>query len=524
MLRHDTSILANHPITKARMSRICVPVCAATLEEMRLAIEQGAEIADLIELRLDCLEQLDGAVEFINNLNETTKPLILTLRAPEEGGHASLDYDARRRFWTSLQNAPADSRFDLEYDLFQDLSAAKDFPNPNRVICSCHDFSGVPSTLDGLYEALAATEAGTIKVAIYAQDATDCLPIFRLLERARKERRELIAIAMGPAGIMTRILGPSRGSFLTYGALDEDSGTAPGQLTAADLRTRYRIDRIDQTTEVFGIMGSPVGHSLSPRIHNAAFAATEMNAVFMHLEVHDAVQFLRRMVHPESREMDLNVRGLAVTTPHKSAVMPCLDEIDPTAKEIGAVNTIVVREGRLLGYNTDAAGFVAPLRAAYGSLQNARCAVLGAGGAARACLWALRREGAACTVFARNPQKAGPLARAFGLDCRPIANSGFGDFDIVINSTPLGTRGTTQDETPAGVEQLRGVRLAYDLVYNPIETRFLRAASEAGCSVLGGMEMLLSQAVEQFRLWTGLEPDAGVMRASALAKYDENSK
>ena len=184
------------------------------------------------------------------------------------------------------------------------------------------------------------------------------------------------------------------------------------------------------------------------------------------------------------------------------------------------VPATVVREGRLLGYNTDAAGFITPLRELYGSLKDARCAVLGAGGAARACLWALHREGAECTVFARNPEKAGPLARAFGIDCRQIANSGFGDFDVVINSTPLGTRGMTEDETAAAVDQLRGVRLAYDLVYNPTETRFLRAARDAGCRTLGGMEMLLSQALEQFRLWTGREPDANVMRASALAKLN----
>jgi shikimate dehydrogenase len=258
---------------------------------------------------------------------------------------------------------------------------------------------------------------------------------------------------------------------------------------------------------------------LSPRIHNAAFAGAERNAVFIPFEVHDAVRFLRRMVHPDSREIDWNMRGLSVTVPHKLTVIQCLDEIDPVAKEIGAVNTIVVRDGRLLGYNTDAAGFVVPLREQYGPLKDARCAVLGAGGAARACLWALHLEEAECTVFARDPQKAATLARAFGIECRQLSGADFGGFDVVINTTPLGTRGATEDETPATAEQLRGVRLAYDLVYNPIETRFLRAAREAECQTLGGMEMLLAQAVEQFNLWTGGEPDADIMRASAFEKF-----
>ncbi|HJZ82870.1 MAG TPA: shikimate dehydrogenase, partial [Pyrinomonadaceae bacterium] len=278
---------------------------------------------------------------------------------------------------------------------------------------------------------------------------------------------------------------------------------------------------INQETEIFGIIGNHVGSSLSPRIHNAAFAAVERNAVYIPFAVHDADQFIRRMVHPASREIEWNLRGLSVTTPHKLAVIQGLDEIDTTAGEIGAVNTIVVRDGRLLGYNTDAAGFIAPLGERYGALQNARCAVIGAGGAAQACLWALQKEGAECVLFARNREKALALAQAFNVECRQAENADFGGFDIVINATSLGMRGATEGATPAGVEQLRGVRLAYDLVYNPLQTRFLSAARDAGCETLGGFEMLLSQAVEQFRLWTGREPDVGVMRASAFAELSE---
>src|SRR5204862_4287354 len=134
-------------------------------------------------------------------------------------------------------------------------------------------------------------------------DAIDCLALFDLISLAKLRDQKLIAVGIGHAGIVTRILGPSRGSFLTYGSLNDGSGTAPGQLTAADLRDVYRIDRIDRQTQIFGIIGSPVSHSLSPHIHNAAFAANEMNAVFIPFEVCELLPFIRRMVHPQTREI-----------------------------------------------------------------------------------------------------------------------------------------------------------------------------------------------------------------------------
>ncbi len=315
---------------------------------------------------------------------------------------------------------------------------------------------------------------------------------------------------------MTRVLGPSHGSFLTYASFDKDSTTAAGQLTAKDLRELYRVGQIDQETQIFGIIGNPVSHSLSPRIHNAAFAASHLNAVYIPIQVDDARQFMPRMAHPKSRELDWNLCGLSVTAPHKSTVMNFLDWIDPSANEIGAVNTIVVRDDQLFGYNTDAAGFVSPLLEKIGSLNGVRCAVIGAGGAARAVLWALRNAGANITLLARNVEKATAASNQYDISGGQLQNARFESFDVVINATPLGTCGEHEDLTAATAEQLRGVRLAYDLVYNPTETRFLREAREAGCETLSGVEMLLSQAVEQFKLWTGSEPDRETMRDAAM--------
>ena len=496
------------------MAKICVPVCVRRIDELKAATQQAAGLGDVVELRLDYLEDPQAALAIVRELiDQGGIDLILTLRAPDQGGVGSHTHDARHSFWMRAKELPK-VLFDVEFEFVNrspDLTI--DF---NRVICSHHDFTSVPAGLNQLYEAMAASSAKVIKIAAQAADAVDCLPIFQLLDRARAEGRQLIAIAMSPAGIMTRVLGPARGSFLTYGSIDDDSGTAPGQLTTRDLRELYRIDQVDSQTKIFGIIGKPVGHSLSPRIHNAAFAAAGINAVYLPIEVQDAIAFMRRMAHPKTRELDWNLRGLSVTAPHKATVMQFLDGIDRTAKEIGAVNTIVAEDGSLLGYNTDAEGFVSPLRTKLGDLRDARCAVMGSGGAARAVLWALRKEGAEATLVARNRERANDLAQRFKAACPPQRPEKLSGFDVVINATTMGTRGPTADETPATAEQLRGVRLAYDLVYNPSETRFLREAREAGCDTLGGIEMLLAQAVEQFKLWTGIEPDRDVMRVAAL--------
>ena len=508
---------------KPNLPKICVPVCVQRARELEPAIARAAEVADIVELRLDYLDdnERENALAFLQNyLNRAGTPVILTLRSPEQGGRTISDFEARRHFWTSLIKISGSAIIDLELDMVLGFTAAEPAGKLsidwNRVICSYHDFGPVPSDLNQLGARMATTPARILKIAVHADDATDCLPVFRLLEDAQSQGREMIAIAMGQAGLMTRILGPSRGSFLTYGSFDDESATAPGQVTASELREVYRIDKIDQQTEVVGLIGNPVGHSLSPQIHNAAFETAGLNAVYIPFEVRDAGQFMRRVVHPGSRELEWNLRGLSVTAPHKSDVMSCLDWIDRAARAIGAVNTILIREGEVRGYNTDAAAFVAPLRRKFGSLQGTRCAIIGAGGAARAALWALRNEGAQVALFVRDPEKARPVSEEFETDLNPVAGAAFAGFDIVVNATPVGTRGVHEADTVATAEQFRGVRLAYDLVYNPLETRFLREARAAGCETLGGIEMLLAQAVEQFKIWLEKDPDVEVMRAAAL--------
>jgi 3-dehydroquinate dehydratase/shikimate dehydrogenase len=512
-------------MTEKKEVRICVPVCVSSGRELERAGSLACEAGDLIELRFDCLEPAElgqGLQQAQALMNKVNRPVIITYRPAEQGGKRALDHQTRLKFW--LFDKPREAAFyDLEIGLALGLASSDskhDHLNWHTVICSHHDFVGVPADLEQIYERMASTPARIMKIAVQAADVTDCLPVFRLLERARHEGREIIAIAMGTAGIATRILGPSRGAFLTYGATDAAGATAPGQLTAKELRELYRVNEINEHTQIMGLMGLPLTHSVSPHMHNAAFAAAGINSVYIPFEVRDALSFVQRMVHPRTREIDWQLRGLSVTAPHKAAVIDCLDWVEPAANEIGAVNTIVLEDDALHGYNTDATAILKPVIQMLGPLRDARCAVIGAGGAASAALWSLKREGARVTVFARNLARARALAEKFGTRRENLDAAQFGGFDLVINTTPLGTAGSLEHETPAASHQLRGARFAYDLVYNPTETRFMRAARDVGCEALGGLAMLVEQAAEQFKLWTGANAPVDIMLAAAKCALD----
>jgi shikimate dehydrogenase len=263
---------------------------------------------------------------------------------------------------------------------------------------------------------------------------------------------------------------------------------------------------------------------LSPQIHNAAFRAAELDAVYLPFDVRDLASFMRRMAHPATREIDWRFRGLSVTTPHKQNVMDHLDWIDRRAREIGAVNTVVIDGKELKGYNTDALGFISALKTLRPGLNGIRCAVIGSGGAARAAISALRQEGAEVSVFVRDVERAKPLTETFDIPIAELQSAVFKDFDVVVNTTVLGMSGHSEEQTPANAAQLRGARLAYDLVYNPTETRFLREAEQVGCETLGGLSMFVAQAAEQFRLWTGREAPSNVMHAAAVEALADNER
>src|SRR5581483_5596144 len=436
---------------------------------------------------------------------KTEKPLILTYRPREQGGQLDLPFNDRLRFWRQFGTWDRIAYADIELDMVERLAGTRFRIQWHKVICSWHNFDETPADLDAIFERIARTPAAVIKIATKANRITDCLRIFELIDKAKSlpESRQVIALAMGLPGISTRVLALSRGAMLTFGALRRGAESASGQPTVRELRDLYRIKQLTRDSLVMGVIGNPIGHSRSPLIHNTALAALGIDAVYLPFEVDDVGEFVRDFVRPATKRIDWQLRGLSVTIPHKLSIMPHLDSVDATARRIGAVNTVVVEGDELRGYNTDVDGAMKPLEA-LAEVRGARVAVLGAGGAARAICYGLSERGAQVTVCARDLAKAQALAEEFGARAASL-ESFAGDTDIVINCTPIGMQGHDEGQSPVRADQLRGVKMVYDLIYNPLETALLEDAKAAGCQTLGGLAMLVGQAAEQFRLWTGRE-------------------
>lgn len=498
--------------------KICISIFAETAVELFEKVERAEPHADVIEIRFDCLDPLKIR-KVLDGLPETTKQFLLTFRPASQGGLRNIDPVERSAFWNA-----AVERFKKQNVIFdQEFSWRWPENRPDEMtVVSLHDFGKPRVDLDTLYTELSKTDCLALKLAQTADDAIDAIPVWKLLRRADADNRNLIPIAMGEAGKWTRILGLAHGAFMTYAALEEGGETAPGQITAKDMNEVFRVKELNRDTEVYGIVAGDTSYSMSPFIHNPAFTAARMNRVFVPLQVKDVAEFMRRLVRHKTREFDLNFRGFSVTNPHKQSIIAFLDEIDETAAAIGAVNTIKIDGNKLVGFNTDAHGFIRPLIEKFGEINGAKVAVIGAGGAARACIYALKEARAEVSVFARDETKAQKLAAAFGCESsglpaepRPL------QADILVNATPVGTKGSLENETIVKGSQLIGVKIVYDLTYNPEETRLIKEARASGCQTLGGFEMLVCQAIRQFEIWTGQTPSRELMESAARKRLSK---
>ncbi len=253
---------------------------------------------------------------------------------------------------------------------------------------------------------------------------------------------------------------------------------------------------ISPETALYGIIGTPLGHTLSPAVHNAAFKALEIDAVYLAFETADALTCLEAA-------KALPIKGLSITIPYKSFVLEYLDFIEPQAVEIGAVNTVVNRGGILHGHNTDAAAALQALEN-HTSLEGKHCLLLGAGGAARALGFALKNSCRSLTIANRTQAHAQELARSLGCRWLPFSETGSIGADIVINTTPVGMYPRTS-EIPVTEQVLEHALVVMDIVYRPQRTAFLDLAERMGCITIDGGEMFMGQAAAQFRLWTGLQ-------------------
>ncbi|MEP7214368.1 MAG: shikimate dehydrogenase [Acidobacteriota bacterium] len=490
--------------------KICVSVFASTADALCEQIGRAEPLADVIELRIDHLDpsEID---KFLGSIPQIEKRYLFTYRPRSQGGPLEISLDERKAFWVKIHSKLRD--FDYMIDLEEDLEMPADV-DPERIIRSSHDFRSDAIDALGVFENLSNSAAGIIKIAQQADQITDAISVWSILDKAATSNKKVIPIAMGEAGKWTRILGLAHGSYLTYASLETGSETAPGQISAFDLRDLYRVKDLDADTGVYGIIAGDTTYSMSPYIHNPAFRALDINAVFVPLQISDLDAFMQRMVDPRAREVELNFKGFSVTNPHKQSVIKQLSWIDPDAAAIGAVNTVKVVDGKLHGYNTDAEGFVKPLIDVFGDLKNSRSAVVGTGGAARACVYMLTKHGSKVIVFGRDQERAHGLAAELGAAKAFLPATDFREYDIVVNATPLGTLGPNENKTIATAEQLTGTKLVYDLIYNPVETRLAVEAKIAGAAFIGGLEMLINQGVKQFEIWTGNDAPIDVMRSA----------
>jgi 3-dehydroquinate dehydratase/shikimate dehydrogenase len=359
------------------------------------------------------------------------------------------------------------------------------------VVLSFHDFRAT-SKLEETLAKMSTLPADFYKIAGTARTLYDNISLLSFLEKHR-DQHSLIGLCMGEQGIISRVLGVRSGSVFTFGALNADDKTAPGQVTAQDLRSTYRIDQVDAATRVYGVVGDPISHSLSPAIMNAALRRENVNGVFLALNAKSLKDVLACV-------REIPIHGLSVTMPYKEAILPYLDNTDPHTSKIGACNTVVrSQEGKLYGFNTDTSGVVRPLEQRM-PLSDARVLVLGAGGAARAAVFGLKERGAQVFIMNRSAAAAQKLARQ--AKARTIKRPDLKklDFDVIINATPVGMGNTR--ESPLNADEIKA-RIVFDMVYDPAETRLLQLAKERGAEIIHGAEMFVHQAARQFEIWTG---------------------
>jgi 3-dehydroquinate dehydratase/shikimate dehydrogenase len=495
-----------------RLPRVCLALSGDSAEDMLAIAESMARDNPFIEFRLDYLKQPLAALPNIHRFLETHQYVtaIATCRRADNGGKfkgslaSQLDVLAKA-------HAAGCQILDLEIQsaLKAKPEAVARLRSRAGLIVSFHDFHATRK-LDETLEKMLKIPADFYKVVTTATTLSDNAAMMKFLQ-TQSDKHALIGLCMGEQGIISRVLGVRAGSVFTFGAVNADLKTAPGQVSARDLRSIYRIEQVDAATRIYGVAGDPIEHSLSPVIMNTALRRENVNGVYLPLHA----KTLKDLIHCV-REIPLH--GLSITMPYKQAILPYLDNTDAHTAKIGACNTVVRgQEGKLYGFNTDIAGVLRPLEQRL-SIENAKVLVLGAGGAARAAVFGLKERGAEVWILNRTAVKAQKLARQAKArtikraDLRKIA------FDIIVNATPVGM-GNTRD-CPLKDQEIQA-RVVFDMVYDPVETHLLQVARAKGIAVIPGVEMFVQQAARQFEIWTGKPAPAGdMLRAVTIALQD----
>jgi 3-dehydroquinate dehydratase/shikimate dehydrogenase len=488
------------------MGKVCVALIGATPNEMVEQATAAVKETPFLEFRLDYLANPLAAIprmkQFLTEHTEATA--VATCRRAGNGGKFKGNIAAEMEI---LQKC-AEAGFQLvdiemqtaltlkhgEMDTIRAAGAA--------LIVSYHDFDATKD-LDGVFEKILPLGAEFVKIVPTAKSLADNITLMRFLERT-VDNANVIGICMGDYGVISRILGVRAGSIFTFAAATAGQETGPGQIAARTLIETYRIDQVDAATKVYGVAGNPVKHSLSPIMMNTAFRRETENRVYLALQTARLTDLLK-LVH------EIPLQGLSITMPFKEEIMKYLAKTDALSAKIGACNTVVrAQDGNLYGFNTDVAGIVGPLEKRL-QLRGAKILVLGAGGAARAAVFGLRDKGAEVFILNRSAEKAQKLARQAGAKTIKRDVIAKTNFDVIINTTPVGQVGYKQ-QTLLEAKELNA-RLVFDLVYNPVETPLLRMARQKGIPIITGIEMFVQQGARQFEIWTGKPaPESEMLR------------
>lgn len=470
---------------------ICIPVSADASENMLEQVHlANREPAELIELRFDSLRGSPPVEELVA---AAEKPVIATCRSRREGGGHDGGEAERRDILRRAVRAGA-KYIDAEES---DVAYMANFKGNSILIASMHDFNGMPANLREKTARLAKTAADWVKFAVTPLKPADNIAVLGCIATCEKP---CIGIGMGDVGLMTRILGLAYGSKVTFGSLERGRESAPGQPTARELKEIYRVHRITRATEVYGLLGCPVAQSRGYILHNRSFAECGIDAVYIPFLTENAEAFLSLI--PDV----LNLRGLSVTIPHKPAALSWAETSSEAARRIGAANTLTLLEGGWHADNTDCGAMFECVKAATDrngiNLTGAEALVLGAGGTTRAAGVALMLLGCRVTLAARNSDKAQRLGWQMDWDVEEWEDAPRSRWDAVVNTTPVGMVPNAGD-TPFPAGSWRKGMIAFDVVAQPPETRFLREAAAAGAVCIRGEELFLRQAAGQFRMWTG---------------------
>ena len=468
-------------------------MAADTTAELRTRRDQVTD-ADLVELRLDTVQDPSAAAALAGR----RKPVIVTCRSKAQGGYFKGSEEERRAVLSEALALGAEY-VDVEWQ--GGCADLLGHTGGRRIVLSHHDFTGVPGDLEAMAQAMLSSGAEVVKLAVNASRLSDNV---RLRAVGKDTRVPLVLIGMGDAGIPSRVLASWMGSCWTYAG----DGVAPGQISVARMQGEFGFRRIGARTEIYGLLGKPVTHSVSPAMHNAAFRATHRDAVYLPLAAADFEDFL-------TFADAVGLRGASVTAPFKVDAFERADECDPVSRRIQALNTLRRDGAKWLGCNTDVTGFLAPLESSM-RLRGARATVLGSGGAARSVSVALASAGIRATICARRVDQAESVAALTGAATATWPPDP-ASWDVLVNTTPVGTAPDIETSPLPGY-LFHADKLVYDLVYNPPVTRLLKDAAIAGCRTVGGLDMLIAQAQAQFEWWTGHRPADRVMRDAAMAR------